>query len=56
MQGQVLGEIVTGVVNGLTVKPIDALTLAAALVAVVVGFGARSTYSRGHERATGTFA
>jgi low temperature requirement protein LtrA len=40
----VLGEIVTGVVNGLADKPNDALTLAVALTAVVVGFGAWWTY------------
>jgi low temperature requirement protein LtrA len=40
----VLGEIVTGVVNGLAARPINALTLAVALIAVVVGFGAWWTY------------
>jgi low temperature requirement protein LtrA len=40
----VLGEIVTGVVNGLVDRPMDALTVAVALVAVVVGFGAWWTY------------
>jgi low temperature requirement protein LtrA len=39
----VLGETVTGVVNGLTHSPVDALTLVA-LVAVVAGFGAWWTY------------
>jgi low temperature requirement protein LtrA len=40
----VLGEIVTGVVNGLAAKPTNALTLAVALIAVVIGFGAWWTY------------
>jgi low temperature requirement protein LtrA len=40
----VLGETVTGVVTGLAAEPISALTLAVALVAVVVGFGAWWTY------------
>jgi low temperature requirement protein LtrA len=40
----VLGETVTGVVNGLTRTPVDALTLSVALVAVVAGFGAWWTY------------
>jgi low temperature requirement protein LtrA len=40
----VLGEIVTGVVNGLAAQPTNALTLAVALVAVVIGFGAWWTY------------
>ncbi|GAA3777181.1 low temperature requirement protein A [Streptomyces coacervatus] len=40
----VLGETVTGVVAGLAAEPIDARTLAVALVAVVVGFGAWWTY------------
>jgi low temperature requirement protein LtrA len=40
----VLGEVVTGVVNGLAAKPTNALTLAVALIAVVVGFGAWWTY------------
>jgi low temperature requirement protein LtrA len=40
----VLGETVTGVVNGLTHSPVDALTLIVALVAVVAGFGAWWTY------------
>jgi low temperature requirement protein LtrA len=35
---------VTGVVNDLADRPIDALTLAVALIAVVVGFGAWWTY------------
>jgi len=36
----VLGEILTGVVAGLSSQPVSALTLAVGLVAVVVGFGA----------------
>jgi low temperature requirement protein LtrA len=40
----VLGETVTGVVDGLTREPISGLTLAVGLVAVVVGFGAWWTY------------
>jgi low temperature requirement protein LtrA len=40
----VLGETLTGVVTGLARKPISGLTLAAGLVAVVVGFGAWWTY------------
>jgi low temperature requirement protein LtrA len=40
----VLGETVTGVVDGLTHRPTDALTLAVGLVAVIVGFGAWWTY------------
>lgn len=40
----VLGENVTGVVDGLAHEPTDALTLAVGLVAVVVGFGAWWTY------------
>src|SRR5262249_8012720 len=40
----VLGEIVTGVVNGLAAEPTNALPLAVALIAVVVGFGAWWTY------------
>jgi low temperature requirement protein LtrA len=40
----VLGETVTGVVNGLTHTAVDALTLIVALVAVVAGFGAWWTY------------
>jgi low temperature requirement protein LtrA len=40
----VLGETVTGVVAGLAVAPLDALTLAVALTGVVVGFGAWWTY------------
>ena len=35
----VLGEIVTGVVNGLAHTPVDALTLIVGLIAVVAGFG-----------------
>jgi low temperature requirement protein LtrA len=48
----VLGETVTGVVNGLTHSPVDALTLIVALVAVVAGFGAWWTYFdfAGHRR------
>ncbi|MEV6114535.1 low temperature requirement protein A [Streptomyces sp. NPDC052109] len=40
----VLGETVTGVVDGLAAGPNTALTLAVALLAVVVGFGAWWTY------------
>jgi low temperature requirement protein LtrA len=40
----VLGETLTGVVNGLAGQPISGLTLAVGLVAVVVGFGAWWTY------------
>src|SRR5712671_3722406 len=40
----VLGETLTGVVAGLSGRPISALTLAVGLVAVVVGFGAWWTY------------
>jgi low temperature requirement protein LtrA len=40
----VLGETLTGVVTGLSSRPISALTLAVGLVAVVVGFGAWWTY------------
>jgi low temperature requirement protein LtrA len=40
----VLGETLTGVVNGLAREPISGLTLAVGLVAVVVGFGAWWTY------------
>jgi low temperature requirement protein LtrA len=40
----VLGETVTGVVAGLAQAPVDALTLAVALVGVMVGFGAWWTY------------
>ena len=40
----VLGETVTGVVAGLAQAPLDALTLAVALTALVVGFGAWWTY------------
>jgi low temperature requirement protein LtrA len=40
----VLGEIVTGVVDGLADEPISGLTLSVGLVAVVVGFGAWWTY------------
>jgi low temperature requirement protein LtrA len=40
----VLGETLTGVVNGLAREPISGLTLSVGLVAVVVGFGAWWTY------------
>jgi low temperature requirement protein LtrA len=40
----VLGETLIGVVAGLASQPVSALTLAAGLVAVVVGFGAWWTY------------
>jgi low temperature requirement protein LtrA len=40
----VLGETLTGVVAGLSSRPISELTLAVGLVAVVVGFGAWWTY------------
>jgi low temperature requirement protein LtrA len=40
----VLGETLTGVVAGLASQPVNALTLAVGLVAVVVGFGAWWTY------------
>jgi low temperature requirement protein LtrA len=40
----VLGETLTGVVNGLAREPVNALTLSVGLVAVVVGFGAWWTY------------
>jgi low temperature requirement protein LtrA len=40
----VLGETLTGVVAGLSSRPLNALTLAVGLVAVVVGFGAWWTY------------
>jgi low temperature requirement protein LtrA len=40
----VLGETVTGVVNGLAGRPVNGLTLSVGLVAVVVGFGAWWTY------------
>lgn len=40
----VLGENVTGVVDGLAHEPTNALTLTVGLVAVVVGFGAWWTY------------
>ncbi|MFE2883841.1 low temperature requirement protein A [Streptomyces sp. NPDC059272] len=40
----VLGENVTGVVDGLAHEPTNALTLAVGMVAVVVGFGAWWTY------------
>jgi low temperature requirement protein LtrA len=40
----VLGEILTGVVAGLSARPVSALTLAVGLAAVVVGFGAWWTY------------
>jgi low temperature requirement protein LtrA len=40
----VLGETLTGVVTGLSSRPISGLTLAVGLAAVVVGFGAWWTY------------
>jgi low temperature requirement protein LtrA len=40
----VLGETVTGVVAGLALAPLNALTLAVALTGVVIGFGAWWTY------------
>ncbi|MGV9269102.1 low temperature requirement protein A [Kitasatospora sp. NPDC003701] len=40
----VLGETVTGVVSGIAAEPVSALTIAVALTAVVVGFGAWWTY------------
>ena len=40
----VLGETLTGVVAGLSVRPVSALTLAVGLAAVMVGFGAWWTY------------
>jgi low temperature requirement protein LtrA len=40
----VLGETLTGVVTGLSSRPISPLTMAVGLVAVVVGFGAWWTY------------
>jgi low temperature requirement protein LtrA len=40
----VLGETLTGVVAGLSSRPVSALTLAVGLTAVVVGFGAWWTY------------
>lgn len=40
----VLGETVTGVVSGLAAEPTNSLTVAVALIAVVVGFGAWWTY------------
>src|SRR5258705_67555 len=40
----VLGETVTGVVDGLAHTPVNGLTLLVALVAVVAGFGAWWTY------------
>jgi len=40
----VLGETLTGVVNGLAREPVSGLTLAVGLIAVVVGFGAWWTY------------
>jgi low temperature requirement protein LtrA len=40
----VLGETLTGVVNGLAREPVSGLTLSVGLVAVVVGFGAWWTY------------
>ncbi|MFD7052535.1 low temperature requirement protein A [Streptomyces mirabilis] len=48
----VLGETVTGVVDGLAHEPTNALTLAVGLVSVVIGFGAWWTYFdfAGHRR------
>lgn len=48
----VLGETVTGVVNGLAHEPTSAMSLAVGLVAVVVGFGVWWTYFDfvGHRR------
>ena len=40
----VLGETLTGVVAGLSGRPVSGLTLAVGLVAIVVGFGAWWTY------------
>ena len=40
----VLGETLTGVVNGLAREPVSGITLGVGLVAVVVGFGAWWTY------------
>ena len=40
----VLGETLTGVVQGLTSEPVSAATLSTGLIAVVVGFGAWWTY------------
>ncbi|MFI2206041.1 low temperature requirement protein A [Streptomyces sp. NPDC020192] len=40
----VLGEVLTGVVTGLSDEPISALNLSVAIVAVLVGFGAWWTY------------
>jgi len=40
----VLGETLTGVVAGLSSRPVSVLTMAVGLVAVVVGFGAWWTY------------
>jgi low temperature requirement protein LtrA len=40
----VLGETLTGVVTGLSSRPLGPLTLAVGLAAVVVGFGAWWTY------------
>ena len=40
----VLGETLTGVVTGLSSRPVSGLTLAVGLAAVVVGFGAWWTY------------
>jgi len=48
----VLGEILTGVVQGLASEPISGLTLSVGLIAVVIGFGAWWTYFdfAGHRR------
>jgi low temperature requirement protein LtrA len=40
----VLGETLTGVVQGLASAPVSALTISAGLIAVVIGFGAWWTY------------
>jgi low temperature requirement protein LtrA len=54
----VLGETLTGVVDGLAGQPLNALTLSVGLVAVVVGFGAWWTYfdfaGHRHPRSTPT--
>ena len=48
----VLGETLTGVVQGLASEPVSALTLSTGLIAVLVGFGAWWTYFdfAGHRR------
>lgn len=52
----VLGETVTGVVEGLAGQPVNGLTLSVGLIAVVVGFGAWWTYFdfAGHRQPTPT--